>query len=313
MNQLNNKSKKFLEYKPCRGAAGKPTCSNPNYNKLHRETKEKEFKSCTKKVDYRNRTSIFNNNTSDTNLIAGNINSKSSPPSAQKCSKRKLILKTSVDMKSLIENEKTNLSTKKYGKKHIPDIRNLYIFTDDTKDQRDKNSPKKKISSYIKQKNPCRWGVDVLQYQLTPPKKIYKHVDNLLTCLVPKVSKDTYIPKKNKCNYNTNLETSLYPKKNILNPVSGRRNTYIHESQLQINCVPKNYVESKTKVNIIKQLGNLNINLIPNVEEQRKTQRINAYTGNTACSISLTHDQNPLPHRSGKRIGYMKLANEIII
>ncbi|SBS82122.1 conserved Plasmodium protein, unknown function [Plasmodium malariae] len=168
----------------------------------------------------------------------------------------------------------------------------------------------KKISSYSLEKNPCKWGVDVLRYSLPPPKKMYRHVDNLSTCLIPNISEDSIIPKKNKNNYATQLEKSLCPKENIFIPNSSRKLIRVHESKLEMNCVPKDCEGSRIRTTPIPHPGNLNAHLTPLVECGRKSLYINPTCRNKICSVSFNYEQEPSPYRSGKRIGYLGATSE---
>ncbi|SBT86337.1 conserved Plasmodium protein, unknown function [Plasmodium malariae] len=287
--------------------AGKPTHSNKStFCKLHfEETGEVEFKSCIRNINHRNKTSVFD----------GTQNEWSDKGEEKKSNSHRIMKKrifdksSSLEIKGIFHDNLSNTSTIKHGKRINTDVRSFYIFSKDTNDKIERKSSKK-ISSYSLEKNPCKWGVDVLRYSLPPPKKMYRHVDNLSTCLIPNISEDSIIPKKNKNNYATQLEKSLCPKENIFIPNSSRKLIRVHESKLEMNCVPKDCEGSRIRTTPIPHPGNLNAHLTPLVECGRKSLYINPTCRNKICSVSFNYEQEPSPYRSGKRIGYLGATSE---
>ncbi|SOV13033.1 conserved Plasmodium protein, unknown function [Plasmodium gaboni] len=285
--------------------AGKPSQSHEStFCRFFSDTTEKEYKSSRRNINHRNKSSIFDcveeNDIIDNKKINHYNNSK-----------KRFVSNNSLEFKKTFQKNINYVSNEKYGKKNIPDVRNLFIFSKqelstDTKERKSS----KKISNYSLEKNPNKWGVDVLKYNLPSPKKIYRHVDNLTTCLVPKISEDSFIPKKNKKYYVTHLEKSLCPKENILLLNSKKKLIQLHQSKLEMNCVPKDHEQEINKYKPVFLQRNLNNNLIPIVECKRRTFHVNDTCKNKQCSINFSCERKPSPYRSGKRIGYVLTQND---
>ncbi|EUD70998.1 hypothetical protein YYG_03629 [Plasmodium vinckei petteri] len=300
--------------------AGKPTDYDGfNFLQFYGETKEKTFRSSIRNIDHKNKNSIFDLPIPEqTDLAKANL------PKMQRTSRR-INPHSSYHINKIFQGDDTNTPNKKYGKKIHPDIRNLYIFTNQSNYESEKKSSKK-ISEYSLNSNPYKWGVDVFRYDLPPPKKLYRHVNNLSTCLVPYKSEDSYIQKHNKTHYITQLEKSLCPKENVFVPNSSKKLIPIQGSKLEMNCVPRDQEIKRMKQNLSYNRGNLNADLTPLVASTEKFCHINNENRNKICSVSFNckfyyHFKNICnvlvldgrtisPYRSGKRIGYPNSRSE---
>ncbi|CAD2100342.1 conserved Plasmodium protein, unknown function [Plasmodium vinckei petteri] len=284
--------------------AGKPTDYDGfNFLQFYGETKEKTFRSSIRNIDHKNKNSIFDLPIPEqTDLAKANL------PKMQRTSRR-INPHSSYHINKIFQGDDTNTPNKKYGKKIHPDIRNLYIFTNQSNYESEKKSSKK-ISEYSLNSNPYKWGVDVFRYDLPPPKKLYRHVNNLSTCLVPYKSEDSYIQKHNKTHYITQLEKSLCPKENVFVPNSSKKLIPIQGSKLEMNCVPRDQEIKRMKQNLSYNRGNLNADLTPLVASTEKFCHINNENRNKICSVSFNYGRTISPYRSGKRIGYPNSRSE---
>ncbi|KNA01855.1 hypothetical protein PVNG_02931 [Plasmodium vivax North Korean] len=185
---------------PKRAPAGKPTHPNdPMHCLLSYETTERSFKSSVRNVSHRNKTSIFD--------AVGDERRDSNSSSTDKWRNKKMIAPPPGEIKQILQQEPFHLTSKRCGRRIHPEVASGSIFSKQSGEVDQKKSSKK-TSSYSLSSNPCRWGVDVLRYPLPPPRRNYRHVGNLSTCLVPNKSADTFIPKKSPSHYVTQLEVS---------------------------------------------------------------------------------------------------------
>ncbi|CRH02979.1 conserved Plasmodium protein, unknown function [Plasmodium relictum] len=282
--------------------AGKPTYSdNSHFCKLYYEPSKMEFKTSKRNINHRNKTSIFDIahiNRNERSIDYKNLH-------IQNTLKKRIVTPSSLNIKNILQNDTNYIPNEKSGKRISQDTLNFFIFSDEYNDATNEKKSSKKISTYSLEKNPCKWGVDVFKYNLPSPKKIYRHVDNLSSCLVPNKSEDSIIPKKKRSHYK-----SLCPKEDNFVPNSSKKLIHLHESKLDVNYVPKDFEEKKKLSKMKYYQGNLNTDLTPLAENNRKSFHINTTCRNKKCSISFNHDREPSPYRSGKRIGYMNTKNE---
>ncbi|ETW60062.1 hypothetical protein PFMC_04051 [Plasmodium falciparum CAMP/Malaysia] len=154
--------------------AGKPSHRHEStFCRFFSDTTEKECKGSRRNINHRNKSSIFDNVEENDIIDNTKINQYNNV-------KKRFVSNNSLEFKKTFQKNINYVPNEKYGKKNIPDVRNLYIFSrqelnSDTKERKSS----KKISNYSLEKNPNKWGVDVLKYNLPSPKKIYRHVDNL--------------------------------------------------------------------------------------------------------------------------------------
>ncbi|CRG94446.1 conserved Plasmodium protein, unknown function [Plasmodium gallinaceum] len=290
--------------------AGKPTYSNKsNFYKLYYEPCPMEFKTSRRNINHKNKTSMFDVAHVNRNEKVSDIIDHENSDIQNTLKKKRIIIPSSLDIKNILQNDMKNIPNEKYGKKISHEARNFHIFSEEYNNVNEKRSSKK-ISTYSLEKNPCKWGVDVFRYTLPSPKKIYRHIDNLSSCLIPNKSEDSIIPKKKKIHYVTNLEKSLCPKEDNIIPNSNKKLIYLHESKLDVNYVPKDYEEKKNLNRPKFYNGNLNADLTPLADNNRKPFHINTTCRNKKCSISFGCDREPSPYRPGKRIGYVNTKNE---
>ncbi|SBT31374.1 conserved Plasmodium protein, unknown function [Plasmodium ovale wallikeri] len=270
---------------------------------MNHQTTERVFKSCIRHIDHRNKTSIFDVTQEETrDNVAGATGGVHRSP--HRTMRKRVIGSPPLETKIIFHSGHHNEINRKYGKRINPDPSSLNLFSKDRNDRSEKKSSKK-MSSYTLQNNPCKWGVDVLRYALPPPRRLYRHVDNLSTCLVPNQSEDSVIPKKKEIHYVTQLEKSLCPKESVFVPNLGKKFIYLQEPQLEMNCIPRDCEKSRVNTKSSSRRGNLNTNLIPIEETNRKAYHISTDCRNKQCSVEFNCDKEPLPYRSGKRTGYL--------
>ncbi|GAW79368.1 hypothetical protein, conserved [Plasmodium gonderi] len=287
-------------------AAGKPTYSREtNHCKLFYETTEVKLKSSIRNINHRNKTSVFD----ETEDERRDQNKNNGHYTAHKFTKKKISENTSGEIKKILQHEPFQVLSKKSGRRIYSDFKSGGIFSNESRDTGQKRSSKK-TSSYSLNNNPYKWGIDVLRYTLPPPKRNYRHINNLSTCLVPNISADSFIPQKNKSHYMSQLEKSLCPKENAPIPNSSRKMIHYNETKLDINCVPKETEERKIKFKSSYHRDNLNNDLIPIEHSDRKPFHINTICKNKHCSIAFNYVREPSPIRSGKRIGYVTTKRE---
>ncbi|SCA48481.1 conserved Plasmodium protein, unknown function [Plasmodium ovale] len=281
--------------------AGKPTHSETStFCKMNHQTTERVFKSCIRHIDHRNKTSIFDVTQEETRVdTTGGVHR-----SPHRTMRKRVIGSSPLETKIIFHSGHHNEINRKYGKRINPDVSSLNLFSKDRNDRSEKKSSKK-MSSYTMQNNPCKWGVDVLRYSLPPPRRLYRHVDNLSICLVPNRSEDSVIPKKKEIHYVTQLEKSLCPKESVFVPNLGKKFICLQEPQLEMNCVPRDCEKSRVKTKPSSRRGNLNTDLIPIEETNRKPYHISTDCRNKQCSVEFNCDKEPLPYRPGKRTGYL--------
>ncbi|ANQ06089.1 Uncharacterized protein PCOAH_00004340 [Plasmodium coatneyi] len=285
-----------------RAPAGKPTHPNdPMHCPLYYETTERLYKSSVRNLSHRNKTSMFD--------AAGGESKDSNSGSADKWTNKKMIAPPPGEIKKILQQEPFHMMSKRSGRRIHPEVASGNIFSKQSGDVDQKKSSKK-TSSYSLNNNPYRWGVDVLRYPLPTPKRNYRHVDNLSTCLVPNKSADTFVPKKSPTHYVTQLEKSLCPKESASIQGSSRKMIRSHESKLEINCIPKNLGRSETKPACTLRRDNLNADLTPIAHIERRPFHINTTCRNKQSSLSFNSAREPSPFRSGKRIGYITTKRE---
>ncbi|KMZ89146.1 hypothetical protein PVBG_03110 [Plasmodium vivax Brazil I] len=292
---------------------------------LSYETTERSFKSSVRNVSHRNKTSIFD--------AVGDERRDSNSSSTDKWRNKKMIAPPPGEIKQILQQEPFHLTSKRCGRRIHPEVASGSIFSKQrwyispqyispppfskhillpthpppTNDDRRSS---KKTSSYSLSSNPCRWGVDVLRYPLPPPRRNYRHVGNLSTCLVPNKSADTFIPKKSPSHYVTQLEKSLCPKESASTQGCSRKQIRSHPSKLEINCIPKDLEQSETKPACTPRRDNLNADLTPIDHVGRRPFHINTTCRNKQCSVAFDSAREPSPFRPGKRIGYLPAKRE---
>ncbi|VUZ93629.1 conserved protein, unknown function [Plasmodium vivax] len=287
---------------PKRAPAGKPTHPNdPMQCLLSYETTERSFKSSVRNVSHRNKTSIFD--------AVGDERRDSNSSSTDKWRNKKMIAPPPGEIKQILQQEPFHLTSKRCGRRIHPEVASGSIFSKQSGEVDQKKSSKK-TSSYSLSSNPCRWGVDVLRYPLPPPRRNYRHVGNLSTCLVPNKSADTFIPKKSPSHYVTQLEKSLCPKESASTQGCSRKQIRSHPSKLEINCIPKDLEQSETKPACTPRRDNLNADLTPIDHVGRRPFHINTTCRNKQCSVAFDSAREPSPFRPGKRIGYLPAKRE---
>lgn len=280
--------------------AGKPTNA---YNKppleLYMNSDYKiEYIPLRKPVDHINKNSFYHDRL---------YNNEDIEEGANKTAKR-YFNNSSSGVKNLIQNEyyydnpENIKNVNSYiGKRIVHQPSGLNLFVENNNVPEGKRSCKK-MSSYSLEKNPYKWGVDVFTYNLPEPRKTQRFEDNLSPNLVPNISSDSLIPKK-KFYYNTQLDSTLCPIKDDHENIHSKKTSIIHESTLDTNYVPKNYENLRSMFVKIDIPSNLNSDLIPFVEDTRKTIFVDTTPRNKMCSITFGTCE-PEPFKPGKRVGY---------
>lgn len=200
-----------------------------------------------------------------------------------------------------MEEDKGNEMNSYLGKRIVQQPSGLNLFAENNNVAEGKRSCKK-MSSYSLEKNPYKWGVDVFTYNLPPPRKTQRFEDNLSPNLIPNTSSDSIVPKK-KFFYDTQLDVTLCPIKDDHAKIYCKKSLGIHESTLDANYVPKNIENIKSMFTKREIPGHLNTDLIPFVEEERKTIFVDTAPRNKMCSITFGTCE-PEPFKPGKRVGY---------
>lgn len=200
-----------------------------------------------------------------------------------------------------MEEDKENEMNSYFGKRIVQQPSGLNLFAENNNVPEGKRSCKK-MSSYSLEKNPYKWGVDVFTYNLPPPRKTQRFEDNLSPNLIPNTSSDSIMPKK-KFFYDTQLDVALCPIKDDHAKIYSKKSLGIHESTLDVNYVPKNIENIKSMFTKRDIPGHLNTDLIPFVEEERKTIFVDTAPRNKMCSITFGTCE-PEPFKPGKRVGY---------
>ncbi|EUD65261.1 hypothetical protein C922_04390 [Plasmodium inui San Antonio 1] len=256
-----------------RAPAGKPTHPNDSMHcPLYYETTQRSFKSSIRNVSHRNKTSTLD-------AVAD-----SNSGSTDRWTNKKIIAPPDGEIKRILQQEPFHMMSRRCGRRIHPEVASGNIFS---------NHSSKKTSSYSLSNNPYRWGVDVLRYPLPPPNRNYRHVDNLSTCLVPNKSADTFVPKKSPTHYVTQLEKSLCPKESASIQGSSRKMIRSHESNLEINCIPKDLERSQTKSACTSRRTNLNADLTPIEHVGRRPFHVNTTCRNKHCSVAFNMELFP--------------------
>lgn len=162
-----------------------------------------------------------------------------------------------------------------------------------------------KINNYVLEKNPYKWGVDVLRYGLPLPKKTHRFDDNLSSNLVPNISADSHTPRK-KIYYETKLDHTLCPKEEFCEKYVASIGSIVQpRSVLDSTLVPSVTPSSKTIFKTKYIPGNLNTDLVPIVEKRMPSCRVNTYCRNKQTNM-IFGSCDPEPIRFQKRVKFDK-------